>query len=241
MIEEDPERYRVGDVAGVSGLQARYDEQLGGTPGVVVDAVRPSGKSRELFRADPVDGEPLRADPRPGPPARGRGPALRRRPGQRARGAATLERRPARRRQRPGHRRLQHGDLRAVRARLDVQEREQPGPAARRADPRLDRAVHLVDHRRRQALRELRRLPVLGPRPDPAAHRGRQLVQHRLHQPGPQGRGGRPRRRRRVARPRGRPRPRLPVLLRAGAEGEVRRPRPPPTSSVRAGSWPRRW
>ncbi|MFC5176363.1 penicillin-binding transpeptidase domain-containing protein [Nocardioides taihuensis] len=60
MVEEDPERYRPGDVAGLSGLQARYDEQLGGTPGVVVEAVKPSGKARELFREAAVDGEPLR-------------------------------------------------------------------------------------------------------------------------------------------------------------------------------------
>ena len=33
MIEKDPDRYQVGDQAGLSGLQARYDEQLAGTPG----------------------------------------------------------------------------------------------------------------------------------------------------------------------------------------------------------------
>ncbi|WP_243731543.1 penicillin-binding transpeptidase domain-containing protein [Nocardioides ochotonae] len=63
MVEEDPERYRAGDVAGISGLQARYDEQLRGTPGVVVAAVSddPSGgdDERELFRVDAVDGEDL--------------------------------------------------------------------------------------------------------------------------------------------------------------------------------------
>ena len=42
MIEEDPDRYQVGDRAGLSGLQARYDDQLRGTPGVVVDAVTES-------------------------------------------------------------------------------------------------------------------------------------------------------------------------------------------------------
>jgi len=59
MIEEDPDRYAVGDQAGLSGLQARYDDQLGGTPGVVVDAVRPNDKERELFREEPVAGQPL--------------------------------------------------------------------------------------------------------------------------------------------------------------------------------------
>jgi cell division protein FtsI/penicillin-binding protein 2 len=60
MIKDDPERYHVGDVAGISGLEARYDDQLGGTPGRVVEAVsetRP--RSRDLFRVDAVDGEPL--------------------------------------------------------------------------------------------------------------------------------------------------------------------------------------
>ncbi|HYH35353.1 MAG TPA: NTF2-like N-terminal transpeptidase domain-containing protein, partial [Nocardioides sp.] len=39
MVEEDPERYQPGVEAGLSGLQARYDEQLAGTPGVSVVAV----------------------------------------------------------------------------------------------------------------------------------------------------------------------------------------------------------
>ncbi|MEO5854051.1 MAG: penicillin-binding transpeptidase domain-containing protein [Nocardioides sp.] len=59
MVEEDPERYQPGDVAGLSGLEARYDEQLAGTPGVVVDAVASDGKAREVFRVDAVDGDPL--------------------------------------------------------------------------------------------------------------------------------------------------------------------------------------
>ena len=33
MIKDNPGVYRVGDVAGLSGLEARYDEQLRGTPG----------------------------------------------------------------------------------------------------------------------------------------------------------------------------------------------------------------
>lgn len=60
MIKADPDRYSVGDVAGTSGLEARYDEQLGGTPGRVVEAVsetRP--RPRELFRVDATDGDPL--------------------------------------------------------------------------------------------------------------------------------------------------------------------------------------
>ena len=41
MIKDNPGVYRVGDVAGLSGLEARYDEQLRGSPGVQVDAVGP--------------------------------------------------------------------------------------------------------------------------------------------------------------------------------------------------------
>ena len=58
MIEEDPD-FEVGDVAGLSGLQQRYDEQLRGTPGQAVNAVGSDGKTRELFRYDAVDGQPL--------------------------------------------------------------------------------------------------------------------------------------------------------------------------------------
>ena len=60
MIADDPERYQVGDIAGLSGLQARYDEQPQGTTGVVVDAVGSDGKEREIFRTDAADGKPLR-------------------------------------------------------------------------------------------------------------------------------------------------------------------------------------
>ncbi len=59
MVEEDPERYQPGDVAGLSGLEARYDEQLTGTSGVVVDAIASDGKAREVFRVDAIDGESL--------------------------------------------------------------------------------------------------------------------------------------------------------------------------------------
>ena len=64
MIEKDPDRYQAGDVAGLSGLQARYDDQLRGTPGVVVDAV--SGRRRGA-RAVPRGAggrAAARADPR---------------------------------------------------------------------------------------------------------------------------------------------------------------------------------
>jgi cell division protein FtsI/penicillin-binding protein 2 len=66
MVKEHPDTYRPGDVAGLSGLQARYDDQLRGTPGAVVDAVGSDGKARELFRVEARRGAPLRLtlDPR---------------------------------------------------------------------------------------------------------------------------------------------------------------------------------
>ncbi|HEU4812442.1 MAG TPA: penicillin-binding transpeptidase domain-containing protein [Nocardioides sp.] len=60
MIKDDPEKFHLGDEAGLSGLQARYDDELRGTPGAVVNAVGSDGKERELFRVDARAGEPLR-------------------------------------------------------------------------------------------------------------------------------------------------------------------------------------
>ena len=60
MIEENPDTYSLGDVAGLSGLQARYDDQLRGTPGLVVDAVDADEQARELFREKPSRGRSLR-------------------------------------------------------------------------------------------------------------------------------------------------------------------------------------
>jgi cell division protein FtsI/penicillin-binding protein 2 len=60
MIQKNPEVYRIGDVAGLSGLEQRYDAQLRGTPGQEVNAVGSDGKTREIFRLDAVDGKPLK-------------------------------------------------------------------------------------------------------------------------------------------------------------------------------------
>ena len=61
LVEASDGRLQAGDVAGVSGLQARYDEQLAGTPGVVVSA-----GGEEVFSTDPEPGAALRTtlDPR---------------------------------------------------------------------------------------------------------------------------------------------------------------------------------
>lgn len=60
MVEKDPDTYQPGAQAGLSGLQARYDDQLRGTPGAVVDAVTEDGEEREVHRSDPQPGKPLR-------------------------------------------------------------------------------------------------------------------------------------------------------------------------------------
>jgi cell division protein FtsI/penicillin-binding protein 2 len=60
MIKDNPDLYEVGDQAGLSGLQARYDEELRGIDGVIVEAVdEKSGTETELFRSDSADGKSL--------------------------------------------------------------------------------------------------------------------------------------------------------------------------------------
>ena len=65
MIAESEGRLGIGDQAGVSGLQARYDELLAGQPGVVVEAVA-DGDSRVLHRQPPIPGEAVRTTLEPG-------------------------------------------------------------------------------------------------------------------------------------------------------------------------------
>ena len=55
IVEKSDGTYVAGDEAGLSGLQARYDEQLRGTPGL-----RVLGGGKDLFTVDPVPGKPLR-------------------------------------------------------------------------------------------------------------------------------------------------------------------------------------
>jgi len=66
LVEKSGGRLDGGDDAGLSGLQLRYDEQLGGSAGVKVSAVpatpkagEQAGEPRTLFEADPKDGEDL--------------------------------------------------------------------------------------------------------------------------------------------------------------------------------------
>jgi cell division protein FtsI/penicillin-binding protein 2 len=59
MIKDHPDLYSIGDQAGLSGLQARYDEELRGQDGIVVNAVDEDGKETELFRTDAAPGKSL--------------------------------------------------------------------------------------------------------------------------------------------------------------------------------------
>jgi cell division protein FtsI/penicillin-binding protein 2 len=60
LIDESEGRLKVGDDAGLSGLQLRYDEQLAGTPGIKVSAV--PAKDQDADEDGDEDGEP--AEPR---------------------------------------------------------------------------------------------------------------------------------------------------------------------------------
>ncbi len=59
IVDDSDGTIRAGDVVGLSGLQARYDETLRGTPGLAVQAVGPGGAERQLYSFEPVDGTPL--------------------------------------------------------------------------------------------------------------------------------------------------------------------------------------
>ncbi len=60
MVKKEPDRYRPGDEVGLSGLQARYDDQLRGTPGVIVRRVGEGSASHTLFEEKAIPGRPLR-------------------------------------------------------------------------------------------------------------------------------------------------------------------------------------
>lgn len=60
IVEESEGAVAAGDVTGLSGLQRQYDAQLRGLPGLAVVAVAADGVAeRELFRSEPVAGQPL--------------------------------------------------------------------------------------------------------------------------------------------------------------------------------------
>ncbi|AOS64917.1 penicillin-binding transpeptidase domain-containing protein [Actinoalloteichus hymeniacidonis] len=56
IMEDNPGRYRVGDIVGLSGLQRTLDERLRGTEGVTVLI---DGTERELYSSEPVAGDTI--------------------------------------------------------------------------------------------------------------------------------------------------------------------------------------
>ncbi|MGI9156577.1 MAG: penicillin-binding transpeptidase domain-containing protein [Marmoricola sp.] len=60
MIKKSKGALKVGDQVGLTGLQARYDAQLSGTPGVRIDLVDAKDNQHTQFRTEPVTGKPLR-------------------------------------------------------------------------------------------------------------------------------------------------------------------------------------
>ncbi len=73
IIDKSGGRLQVGDDSGLSGLELRYDEQLGGKPGVKVSAApprpvdgEPADEPRTLWEVDPVGGSDLHTTLDPG-------------------------------------------------------------------------------------------------------------------------------------------------------------------------------
>lgn len=59
IVKKSDGRVQAGDEVGLSGLQARYDTTLAGTPGVTVSKVASDGTTKELFTKAAVAGKPL--------------------------------------------------------------------------------------------------------------------------------------------------------------------------------------
>ncbi|MBO0843649.1 MAG: penicillin-binding protein, partial [Nocardioides sp.] len=61
LMQKNPGTYSDGELAGLSGLQQRYDTQLRGRPGVNINVLDANGGVvQKLYQADPVDGQTLR-------------------------------------------------------------------------------------------------------------------------------------------------------------------------------------
>ena len=214
IIEEHPE-YHPGDMAGLSGLEARYDDAAArARPGVrsrrcpsrapraSCSAPRPRPATRCVLSLDvglETEAEQLLAGVGPASalvairPSTGEILAAANGPGNGGQNLATFGQFA------PGSTFKTVSSLALLRAGLT---------------PRHRRAVHADDHGRRQAVQELLRLPEQRARRHPAADRAGQLVQHGLHLAGAEAVRHRPVRRRGLARHRARPRPRLPGVLR---------------------------
>lgn len=59
LIDASDGMLQPGDIAGLSGLQQRYDAQLRGSPGIQVEAQNPDGDDEVLFEVEAVSGQDL--------------------------------------------------------------------------------------------------------------------------------------------------------------------------------------
>lgn len=59
IIDDSDGRINVGDVVGLSGLQAQYDDQLRGRPGTAVEVVPADGDREVVFEREATPGEPV--------------------------------------------------------------------------------------------------------------------------------------------------------------------------------------
>lgn len=161
MIEESGGEIEAGDVVGTSGLQARYDDRLGGTPGLEVVAVGADDRRRRLFRAAPDHGRDLVTTIDPALQMRAEEVLATLGRTGRVPPSSRSVRRTARCWRLPTARATgaQRRDGRAVRAGLHVQGGHRAGVAARRRRARRRRLLQRHGHRRRSTVRELRRLP----------------------------------------------------------------------------------
>ena len=177
-IQRSKGKVGVGDDVGQFGLEARYQDQLAGTPtrrivirsrtGAPVATLlsRPGRKGRELRTT--LD-RPVQAAAEA---ALGRHQAE-----VRARRRAALDGRRPRRRQPAHRRRVRPRDRRPLRPRLDVQGRHHRGAPARRRQDDRHRRLPEDHHRRGQGVQELR---GRGRRCGALRPRLRAVVQHRL-------------------------------------------------------------
>ncbi len=225
IVKNSPGVYSVGDLAGLSGLEARYDEQLRGTPGIVVQRTDGDGNDTTVFKEAATAGEPLHLTLEPrlqllaerilstvGPasaivaikPSTGAVLAAANGPGNNGYNDATYGRFA------PGSTFKTVGTLALLRKRRD--------PAVARGFP---------DQRegRRRGVHQRQLLPALGQRPDHAGDGLRQLVQHGVHQRADEARAERPRRR--GCHPRHGGRPRHGASRRTSATSCRRRRSPP--------------
>ena len=61
IIDKNPGKYKIGDVVGLNGLQAKYDDILQGKPGVSIVVPQPTGvPDKKLFSTDPSQGAQIK-------------------------------------------------------------------------------------------------------------------------------------------------------------------------------------